>query len=94
MTSVRFSFNEYLINFYNNNLIGTVGRKKIPNNKPQFYDIANKLLWRPTEKDNITFTSYISSDAYSVDSKLHVRTYVHYTHAISYIHLNVTTQYK
>ena len=67
MTSARFSFNEYLINFYNNGLRGRTD-KAIPNNKPQFYDFANKVLWRPSENDNISFTSYLSHDAYRVDS--------------------------
>lgn len=95
MTSVRFSFNEYLINFYNNALIGSkIARKKIPNNKPQFYDVANKLLWRPTEKDNITFTSYISSDAYSVDSLFSVANVVPRQATLQYGHTNFALRWN
>lgn len=93
MTSVRFSFNEYLINFYNNALAGKAN-KKIPNNKPQFYDIANKLLWRPTEKDNITFTSYISSDAYRVDSLFGLANVVPRQATLQYGHTNFALRWN
>ncbi|MBL7813899.1 MAG: TonB-dependent receptor [Saprospiraceae bacterium] len=94
MTSARFSFNEYLINFYNNNLIGTVGRKRIPNNQPQFYDFANKLLWRPTEKDNITVTSYLSHDSYSVDSLFGVANVVPRQATLEYGHQNFAVRWN
>ncbi len=88
MTSARFSYNEYLINFYNNVLVGSVAKKRIANNKPQFYDFANKLLWRPTEKDNITFTSYLSHDSYRVDSLFGVANVVPRQATLEYGHQN------
>ena len=94
MTSVRFSFNEYLINFYNSSLAGKDIKNKIPNNKPQFYDIANKVLWRPTEKDNITFTSYISSDAYRVDSLFGVANVVPRQATLEYGHTNFSLRWN
>ena len=94
LTSVRFSFNEYLINFYNKALVGSVGRKPIPNNKPQFYDFANKVLWRPTENDNITFTSYISSDAYRVDSLFGVANVVPRQAILEYGHTNFALRWN
>ncbi len=94
MTSARFSYNEYLINFYNNVLVGSVGRKRIPNNKPQFYDFANKVLWRPTEKDNITFTSYLSHDAYRVDSLFGVANVVPRQATLEYGHQNFALRWN
>ena len=68
MSSARFSFNEYLIQFYNHALAGNFTKNRIPNSKPVFYDLANKLIWRPTAKDNISLASYISYDSYRVFS--------------------------
>lgn len=68
LSSSRASFNEYLINFYNNVLINALGKNRLPNNKPVFFDLANKISWRPTGKDNISLTSYISHDSYRIDS--------------------------
>jgi len=67
MSSNRFSFNDYLIKLYNAALT-PFGNKRIPNNKPQFMDLANKISWRPTGRDNISLVSYISYDAYLIDS--------------------------
>ncbi len=68
MTSARLSFNEYLIRFYNNVLVGPVADKRLPDNKPRFYDLANKVTWRPTAKDNISLAGYTSYDSYQVDT--------------------------
>jgi len=68
LSSSRVSFNEYLIKFYNNVLLNAIGNKRLPNNKPVFFDLANKISWRPTGKDNISLTSYVSYDAYRIDS--------------------------
>ncbi|MCC6459208.1 MAG: TonB-dependent receptor [Saprospiraceae bacterium] len=68
MSSARFSANEYLIHFYNQNLVGTFSKNRIPNSQPLFYDLANKLSWRLSERDNLSLTSYISHDSYRVFS--------------------------
>jgi hypothetical protein len=94
MTSIRFSYNEYLINFYNNVLAGDKAKSKVPNNKPQFYDIANKVLWRPTERDNITFTSYLSHDAYRVDSLFGIANIVPRQATLAYGHQNFALRWN
>lgn len=94
MTSVRFSYNEYLINFYNNVFISSKTQKRIPNNKPQFYDFANKILWRPTEKDNISLTSYLSHDAYRVDSLFGVANVVPRQATLGYGHQNFALRWN
>lgn len=68
LTSERFSFNEYLIKFYNRVFVPSLFDNKLPNNKPKFYDIANKITWSPTLKDHISFSSYLSYDSYQVDT--------------------------
>ena len=67
LTSARLSYNEYLIKFYNS-AFKSLGTGAVPNNHASFYDLVNKISYKPTEKDNITFSSYISNDQYSVDS--------------------------
>jgi TonB-dependent Receptor Plug Domain len=66
MSSVRFSYNEYLLKFYNNVLVGPVFSTTLPNSKPKFFDFANKLVWKPTVKDNISLANYLSNDSYKV----------------------------
>jgi hypothetical protein len=66
MSSVRFSYNEYLLKFYNNVLVGPVFSTTLPNSKPKFFDFANKLIWQPTSKDNISLANYLSNDSYKV----------------------------
>lgn len=68
LTSARLSYNEYLIKFYNRALATSLFEKKIPNNKPKFYDIANKITWSPSAKDHLSFSSYLSYDSYQVDT--------------------------
>ena len=95
MTSARFSFNEYLINFFNNVLPRSVtGSALLPNNKPQFFDFANKLLWRPTERDNISFTSYISYDSYRVDSLFSVANVVPRQATMQYGHTSFALRWN
>ncbi len=87
MTSARFSFNEYLIKFYNT-LAGSTG-KHIPDSKPIFFDFANKLSWRPTLQDNITLTSYISYDSYRIDSLFSISNIVPRQATMHYGHNNL-----
>ena len=68
LLSGRFSDNEYMVNLYNSLFIDTRVDPPIPNNHASFYDFAGKILYKPTEKDNITFSSYLGSDKYEVDS--------------------------
>jgi hypothetical protein len=68
LSSVRGSFNEYLIKFYNNVLLNSIGDKRLPDNRPIFYDFANKLTWKITPQDQLTLMSYISYDSYRIDS--------------------------
>ncbi len=94
MTSARFSFNEYLINFYNNVLVGPIANRYIPNNKPRFYDLANKITWRPTGRDNISFTSYISHDSYRVDSLFGIAGIVPRQSNMQYGHNNLALRWN
>lgn len=68
MTSARFSFNQYLIDFYNNILASPGTDKRLPDARPVFYDVANKISWRASENDNITLSNYIGYDSYQVDT--------------------------
>ena len=68
MTSARFSYTDYLIQFYNKAFVGTFSDNRIPNVNPIFYDFANKLVWRPTARDHISITSYNSYDRYNIDN--------------------------
>lgn len=68
MTSARVSYNEYLIRFYNKVLVSSIADKRLPDNDPRFYDLANKITWRPTDRDNISLAGYASHDSYRVDT--------------------------
>lgn len=94
MTSSRFSFNEYLIRFYNSVLYGPVANKRIPNNKPVFVDLANKITWRPTNRDNISLTSYISYDSYRVDSLFGIANIIPRQSTMQYGHNNLCIRWN
>jgi hypothetical protein len=94
MTSGRFSFNEYLIRLYNSVLVGPIADKKIPNNKPVFFDFANKLLWRPTDKDMITLANYVSYDSYRVDTLFSISDIVPRQATMRYGHNNYALRWN
>lgn len=94
MTSARFSLNEYLIKFYNNILYDRIVNKRIPNNKPVFVDFANKITWKPTYRDNISLTSYISYDSYQVDSLFSIAGIVPRQSTMQYGHNNLALRWN
>jgi hypothetical protein len=94
MTSNRFSFNEYLVRFYNGVLYGPIATKRIPNNKPVFFDLANKVVWRPNSRDNISLTSYISYDSYRVDSLFSIANIVPRQSTMQYGHNNLALRWN
>ena len=87
MTSARFSFNEYLIRFYNKTLAESIGT--LPNSKPVFIDLVNKISWRPTSRDNVSFTSYISYDSYRIDSLFSISNIIPRQATMQYGHNNL-----
>ncbi len=94
MTSTRFSFNEYLIRFYNGVLFDHVATKRLPNNKPVFVDLANKITWRPSNRDNISLTSYISYDSYRVDSLFGISNIIPRQSTMQYGHNNLAIRWN
>lgn len=94
MTSTRFSLNEYLIKFYNNILYDRIVNKRIPNNKPVFVDFANKITWRPSSRDQISLTSYISYDSYQVDSLFAIAGIVPRQSTMKYGHNNLALRWN
>lgn len=94
LTSGRASFNEYLIRFYNKVLAGSVFDQTLPNSKPKFYDFANKLLWQPTLKDHVTFTNYISHDAYRVFNLVSIAGIIPDEATIRYGHRNAALRWN
>ncbi|MEY4905219.1 MAG: hypothetical protein RLZZ292_3034, partial [Bacteroidota bacterium] len=68
LSSARLSYNQYLINFYNRFFRkGLGGNEPIPNHNANFYDIANKILYKPDTKNTFTFSNYLSNDRYEAD---------------------------
>lgn len=94
LTSSRFSFNEYLIQFYNNVLATSLFDNRIPNNKPAFYDLANKLTWTPTEKDHVSFSSYIGFDSYQVDTLFSISNIIPRQATMQYGHTNFAVRWN
>jgi hypothetical protein len=93
LTSARLSYNEYLIRFYNT-AFKSIGAKPIPNNHANFYDLVNKISYKPTEKDNITFSSYLSNDQYSVDSLFEIAGALAKKATINYGHQNFALRWN
>jgi hypothetical protein len=94
MTSARLSFNEYLINFYNSALVGIFSDKILPNTEPVFVDFANKISWRPTSRDNISLTNYISYDSYRVDGLFSVANIIPVQATMQYGHNNFAMRWN
>ncbi len=68
LLSARISYNEYLIKFYNSVLIDAqIADKPIPNHRASFFDLANKVIYRPNLKNTFTFSNYLSNDRYKAD---------------------------
>lgn len=68
MTSARFSYTDHLIWLYNKYLVGTFSKKRIPNAHPIFFDFANKVNIRLSDRDHLSIVNYISYDSYNVDT--------------------------
>ena len=94
LTSGRFSFNEYLIDFYNNALASPGADKRLPNSDPVFYDIANKISWRPTHRDNISLSNYIGYDSYQVDTLFSVANIVPRQATMQYGHIGFAARWN
>ncbi|MDX1941600.1 MAG: TonB-dependent receptor plug domain-containing protein [Saprospiraceae bacterium] len=96
LTSSRFSFNEYLVNFYNEVLTGILPffDTRMPNNKPKFFDLANKITWTPTIKDHISFSSYISYDSYRVDTLFNIANIIPRQATMRYGHNNMALRWN
>ena len=95
LLSARLSYNEYLIKFYNSVFVKAgVARKAIPNNHANFYDLANKILYKPNEKNTFTFSTYLSHDKYEADSLFSISEGL-YDHTIfSYAHQNFALRWN
>ncbi len=58
ITGIRAGFTDFLLPVFS---------KRLKNTKAKFYDGTLKLLYLPTEKDQITFTGFYSKDFYQLD---------------------------
>jgi TonB-dependent Receptor Plug Domain len=94
MSSLRFSFNEYLLQFYNKSLVGPVFSKRLPNSKPRFFDFANKIVWQPTLKDRISVANYISDDSYRVFNLFSIANIVPSEATVKYGHNNLALRWN
>lgn len=88
ITSNRISFNGYLIDLYNSDFFNNFRKRKLPDADPRFYDLTNKITWRPTSKDNISISSYIGYDSYKIDSIFGIAGIVPKQSTMQYGHVN------
>ena len=93
LTSARLSYNEYLVKLYNAALSPS-NKSPLPNNHASFYDFANKILFNASEKDNITFSSYLSHDQYAVNSLFEVAGSLANKATIKYGHQNFALRWN
>lgn len=68
LTSARLSYNNYLVDLYNQRFRRSQTDKLVPDNNANFYDLANKLYFRPNEKNVLSVSTYFSNDNFEVDS--------------------------
>jgi len=94
LVSTRASYNEYLVKLYNSLFVVPGADTPLPNNHATFYDAAIKLLYKPTEKDNITFSSYIGHDQYTVDSLFSIQGILENQAVIQYGHLSFALRWN
>jgi len=94
MTSSRFSFNDYLIKFYNKAFTSSPSARRLPNNDPEFLDFANKITWRLNERDNVSFTNYFGYDSYKVDTLFSVADIVPRQATMQYGHNNFALRWN
>lgn len=94
MSSLRVSYTDPLIRLYNNRLVGTFSEKRLPNARPIFYDLANKILWRPSLKDYISVVSYLSYDSYRVDNLFSIAGITPSQSTMEYGHRNTAARWN
>ena len=94
MSSARLSFNDYLIKFYNNVLVGQVAKKRLPDTNPKFLDLANKITWHPTVKDHISLSTYTSYDSYQVDTLISIANIIPRQATLQYGHQNFALRWN
>lgn len=94
MSSLRVSYTDPLIRLYNNRLVGTFSEKRLPNARPIFYDLANKILWRPSPKDYISVVSYLSYDSYRVDNLFSIAGITPSQSTMEYGHRNTAARWN
>ena len=93
LTSARVSYNEYLVRLYNAAFVSPT-KTPLPNHHARFYDFVNKILFNATEKDNITFSSYLSHDQYDVNSLFEVAGSLANKATIKYGHQNFALRWN
>lgn len=94
MSSLRVSYTDPLIRLYNKRLVGTFSEKRLPNARPIFYDLANKILWRPGPKDYVSVVSYLSYDSYRVDNLFSIAGITPSQSTMEYGHRNTAARWN
>jgi hypothetical protein len=68
LSASRLSYNDFWLRWF--------GGPSISGTKANFYDIANKILFKPNSKTIISFTNYLNNDNYGVDSLFNIENIV------------------
>lgn len=88
LTSGRLAHSKYLIKLYNGTFRDGEFDRPLPDNNAGFYDLANKIYYRPNEKHVLSLSNYISNDSYEVDSLFGVQNLVAERTSLQYRHEN------
>jgi hypothetical protein len=84
LTSNRLSYNDFWLKLF--------GGPQLASTRANFYDLANKVVFRPNEKLSLSVASYISNDNYGVDSLFGIDNIVADKTKFKYGHQNLSAR--
>lgn len=84
LTSNRLSYNDFWLKLF--------GGPQLAGTRANFYDLANKIVYRPNEKLSLSLASYISNDNYGVDSLFGIDNVVADKTKFKYGHQNLSAR--
>jgi hypothetical protein len=82
----RLSFNDFLFKL--------VDVKNVQNTRANFYDLANKIFYKPNKNNTISFSTYFSKDYYRVDSLFGIANVIARQTSFNYGHRNLSGQWS
>jgi hypothetical protein len=86
LSAARVSYNDFWFKL--------LGSPQIADTKANFYDLANKVFYRPDAKNVFSFSNYISNDNYGIDSLFGIQNFIAEKSQVNYRHLNFSLRWS